>query len=184
MILKFRHQLQFWRGVPRENTPEGSRFFELMADAFAGYFLHHPRGMSRQTKNIKDAVQASYNLGDCGFSLNTHHGTPLQRERTTEWAISLVDEDPAGPGKAKILTADEFIAKFTEVYTSLVSPDAVSLFPTLSPTLSPTYVSVTFSTSSIGVDHDPKANEHTNAGMAMTTSFWALLFTLVSLGVM
>ena len=170
MILKFRHQLQFWRGVPRENTPEGSRFFELMADAFAGYFLHHPRGMSRQTKNIKDAVQASYNLGDCGFSSNGHHGTPLQRERTTEWAVSLVDEDPAGPGKAKILTADEFIAKFTEVYTSLVSPDAD--------------VSVTFSTSSIGVDHDSKANEHTNAGMAMTTSFWALLFTLVSLGVM
>jgi len=164
MMLKFRHELQFWRGVPVEYaTPEDSRFVELMADAFAGYFLHHPRGMSRQTKNIKDAVQASYNVGDCVFSSNTHHGTPLQRERTTEWAVSLVDEDPAGPGKAKILTADEFIAKFTEVYPSLVAPDVSE-------------TELTFSTSSIGVDHDSKANEHTNAGMAMTTSFWALLF--------
>ena len=171
MMLKFRHQLQYWRGVYSVATPEDSRFVELMADAFAGYFLHHPRGMSRQTKNIKDAVQASYNVGDCGFSSNTHHGTPLQRERTTEWAVSLVDEDPAGPGKAKILTADELIAKFTEVYPSLVAPDGSD-------------TELTFSTSSIGVDHDPKANEHTNAGMAMTTSFWALLSTLVSLGVM
>ena len=166
MMLKFRHELQFWRGVPVEYaTPEDSRFVELMADAFAGYFLHHPRGMSRQTKNIKDAVQASYNVGDCGFSSNSHHGTPLQRERTTKWAVSLVDEDPAGPGKAKILTADEFIAKFTEVYPSLVAPDA-----------DVSGTELTFSTSSIGVDHDSKANEHTNAGMAMTTSFWALLF--------
>ncbi|MEJ4090135.1 hypothetical protein [Galbibacter orientalis] len=77
------HQIQFnntW-GYPTEtgNIPEATRSTELEADFFAAYFMTHKRGATFNWKRVEAFFDLFFNIGDCGFEADGHHGTPLQR---------------------------------------------------------------------------------------------------------
>lgn len=103
--------------------PEATRRAELMADAYAGYFAVHPRGLSLNAKRIVDVQQTFYELGDCSFDDLGHHGTPDQGRRASAWATDLA---AGARPKGHILAADTFATLFDAQLPAIVSPDAGS----------------------------------------------------------
>jgi hypothetical protein len=122
---EFGHQVQYSDGLMRPDLPgpEASRWAELMADAFSAYFLTHARGAAMQWKRVQSFGQMFYQLGDCGFAADGHHGTPNQRMRSALWAYSVADS--ARP-QGHILPALDFFGLFAAQYPQLVAPDATS----------------------------------------------------------
>ena len=122
---EFGHQVQYSDGLMRPDLPgpEASRWAELMADAFSAYFLTHARGVAMEWKRVQAFGQMFYQLGDCGFAADGHHGTPNQRMRSALWAYSVADS--ASP-QGHILPALDFFGLFAAQYPQLVAPDATS----------------------------------------------------------
>ncbi|MBC5774704.1 hypothetical protein H8S95_11575 [Pontibacter sp. KCTC 32443] len=141
------HQVQFknfksWFGVEFNKYPytaEGTRLMELEADVLTGYYLTHKRGATYNWKDAAQFLQLFYNIGDCSFTSEGHHGTPNQRMAAARlgWVIAKVTY-PVG----HILTADEVHALFnaafndilantiesTDVYASLKSADLKNMY--------------------------------------------------------
>lgn len=91
---EFGHQIQYDLGILDHSikyTPEHSRRTELMADAYAAYFLAHQEGNARQWKRAQQFLDIFFNVGDCDFENNLHHGTPEQRRAATEWGANLAN---------------------------------------------------------------------------------------------
>jgi len=87
---EFGHHIQFERDLLGINAtliqsnPFDVREIELMADAFAGYFLAHPKGGNFNTSMVHELLQDAFVIGDCVFNATENtgsHGTPNQRER-------------------------------------------------------------------------------------------------------
>ncbi|HEV2830387.1 MAG TPA: hypothetical protein VGW31_00280 [Hanamia sp.] len=107
---EYGHQVQFQLGVNTdESTPEGSRETELMADAYAAYYLSHARGASMQWKRVRQFLQVFFNIGDCQTTAPGHHGTPNQRMAASEWAYNLAND---AQKQGHILSSQEFTALF------------------------------------------------------------------------
>ena len=107
------HQVQFnnyeqWYGE-WVSTPEATRLTELEADFFTGYYLTHKRGGTYNWKRAEQFFDLFYNIGDCGFESNGHHGTPLQRKAASYAGYRLAQETFP---KGHILSADELHAIF------------------------------------------------------------------------
>ncbi|WP_432949734.1 hypothetical protein ACQPXM_17245 [Kribbella sp. CA-253562] len=100
---------------------EATRRTELMADAFAAYYLAHSRGASMQWKRVQLFTDLFYGIGDCDFANAGHHGTPNQRARTATWAYSVVT---GAPNQGHILPSLTFAARFDAKLPELVAPDA------------------------------------------------------------
>ena len=116
---EFGHQIQNQLGLAGNIlTPEASRRVELMADAFAAYYLSHARGSSMQWKRVQQFLQVFFNMGDCGFSSTGHHGTPAQRSAAAEWGYQVVDK---AKKQGHILPAKDFAAMFEDQLPALVS---------------------------------------------------------------
>ena len=114
------HQVQGALDVFGPPTPEATRRTELMADAFATYYLVHARGASFNAKRALDTFDLSFVAGDCSFDSPGHHGTPNQREAAAEWGAELAQDRPRG----KIKSAAEMVARFDEQLPTIVAPDA------------------------------------------------------------
>lgn len=88
---EFGHQVQFKDDL--FNSPltgaEATRRTELMADAFGTYYLTHKRGLALNAKRLLPSQQSFYEVGDCGFASNGHHGTPNQRLRSSSWGADV-----------------------------------------------------------------------------------------------
>jgi hypothetical protein len=120
---EFGHHIQYERGLTATTlpAPEASRRLELMADAFAGYHLHHARGSALQTKRIDQFVTAFAQLGDCGFSGIAHHGTPNQRRASSQWGTEVAD---AARPQGTVLPSLTFSRLFEQKLPELIAPDA------------------------------------------------------------
>jgi hypothetical protein len=121
---EYGHQVQFHDGLYDNTTltgPEATRRTELMADGFGTYFLVHAKGEAINAKRVVTAARASYDVGDCAFTDPGHHGTPLQRQRTVQWAADLANS--ARPQGA-VLTGTQFGTRFDAVLPTLIAPDA------------------------------------------------------------
>lgn len=101
--------------------PEATRRTELMADAFGTYFATHARGLSLNAKRVLQAEKAFFEVGDCAFTNDGHHGTPLQRLRSATWAAHLAD---AARPQGKVLPSLTFAHLFEQELPELVAPDA------------------------------------------------------------
>ena len=100
---------------------EATRRTELMADAYAGYFAAHARGLSLNAKRVVDAQQTFFELGDCSFADPGHHGTPDQGVRASAWATDLASR--ARP-QGHVLPAADVATLFDEQLPTIVAPDA------------------------------------------------------------
>jgi hypothetical protein len=126
---EFGHHIQYERGyfdeLPPGSVPatvdgaELTRYTELMADAFSAYYLTHSRGASLNRKRVAEFLQVFFEIGDCGFTSPSHHGTPVQRMRAAQFGFDVADQ---AQKQGHILTADQFHALFVAQYTSFVAP--------------------------------------------------------------
>lgn len=122
MAHEYGHHVQFANPalVTFENTPEGTRFTELMADAFAAYFLTHSRGASMNWHRVKDFLVIFYSIGDCQFSSASHHGTPNQRLKAATFGKQVANN---ASNQGHILTSQQFISLFNNAYPGIIAPD-------------------------------------------------------------
>jgi hypothetical protein len=121
---EFGHHIQYADNLMRADlpAPEASRWAELSADTFSAYFLTHARGAAMQWKRVQLFSQMFYQIGDCGFAGEGHHGTPNQRMRSALWAYGIADS--ARP-QGHILPALTFFDLFKAQYPQLIAPDAI-----------------------------------------------------------
>jgi hypothetical protein len=110
------HHIQYELGVltrgmqrGKELIPKTARRIELMADAYAAYYLSHPRGAAMQGESVQRFLEVFFNLGDCEFNDNSHHGTPAQRKAAAEWGYNLATH---AQKQGQILPGREFARRF------------------------------------------------------------------------
>ena len=126
---EFGHHIQYERNYLDELPPgadpatvdqaELTRHNELMADAFAAYYLTHSRGASMNQKRVEQFLQVFFQIGDCGFTSSGHHGTPIQRMRAAQFGFDVADQ---AHKQGHILTSSQFHALFEAEYTTFVAP--------------------------------------------------------------
>jgi hypothetical protein len=117
---EFGHHIQYELGILKTGmklNPKTSRRIELMADAYAGYFLSHTRGAAIELNKLQQVADVFFNTGDCDFSVDSHHGTPTQREKATEWGYNLAIN---AQQQNDILPIDEFARLFDGEYLSVL----------------------------------------------------------------
>ena len=119
---EFAHHVQFERGYGIAGTPpERTRFAELHADAMAAYFLTHARGGALNRKRVEQFLEVFYQLGDCSFTVEGHHGTPNQRLAAARFGFALAD---AAQKQGHVMSPDAVTAAFAAEYARIVAPDA------------------------------------------------------------
>lgn len=118
---EYGHHVQFAKNVEFVYSPEGTRRTELMADAFAAYYLTHKLGATMNWKRVKEFLEVFYGIGDCAFDNNNHHGTPNQRIKAATFGYNTANDAKL---KGKILTSEEFIILFDAELSNFIAPDA------------------------------------------------------------
>lgn len=120
---EYGHHVQYEKGLFDSplTGPEATRRTELMADAFSTYFLTHARGQALNAKRVLGSARSFYEVGDCSFSSNGHHGTPNQRLASATWASDLAS---AARPQGHILPSLQFASQFENKLPELVAPDA------------------------------------------------------------
>ena len=89
-----------------------------MADAYSAYYLSHARGASMQWKRVQLFLNVFFNIGDCSFTSNGHHGTPTQRMAAAKWGYEVADK---AQKQGHILTAQEFTRQFEAQLPRLIA---------------------------------------------------------------
>ncbi|MEO7058515.1 MAG: hypothetical protein ABI083_02225 [Lapillicoccus sp.] len=117
------HHVQFEDGLFESalTGPEATRRTELMADAFGSYFATHKKGLGLGAAQLLQVEQAFYDVGDCSFTSNGHHGTPNQRRAASSWGVAVAAT--AGT-QLTVLPSLRLDAKFEKVLPQLVASDA------------------------------------------------------------
>ncbi|HET9038865.1 MAG TPA: hypothetical protein VFN40_01780, partial [Gemmatimonadales bacterium] len=124
---EFGHHIQYENGyfddpyATAGDPPEQTRYTELMADAFAAYYLTHSRGAAMNRKRVEEFLEVFFQIGDCAFSDPGHHGTPNQRMAAARFGFDVADQ---AQKQGHILTSDQFHDLFVAAYPGLVAPDA------------------------------------------------------------
>ena len=117
---EFAHHIQYDLGIKDYAiplTPAGNRRTELMADAYAAYFLAHEQGAAMDLKSVQRAGEVFANLGDCLFDSELHHGTATQRRVATEWGYKLASN---ADNQGRILSSREFATIFDGELANIV----------------------------------------------------------------
>jgi hypothetical protein len=124
---EFGHHVQFAKGYFNDplatsgDPAERNRYVELMADAFAAYYLTHSRGAAMNRKRVAEFLEVFFNVGDCAFDNPGHHGTPNLRMKAANFGFDVAAQ---AHKQGHILTADQFHALFVAAYSDIVAPDA------------------------------------------------------------
>lgn len=120
------HQVQFnnysnWYAGTAP-SPEFTRLKELEADFFTAYYLTHKRGGTYNWKRVEQFLDVFYNIGDCSFTSDGHHGTPLQRTNAAYAGYQLADQ--TWP-KGKILTEQEVHQAFLNSLDEIIANEVM-----------------------------------------------------------
>lgn len=119
---EYAHQIQmrkdyFLTPASSKDLPEATRYSELMADAYASYFLTDKRGATMNAKRVEQFFQVFYNIGDCGFSDPGHHGTFNQRLSASKFGFKVADDTQKN---GHIMAIEEFYAEFNKAYNDIL----------------------------------------------------------------
>lgn len=122
---EYAHQIQYendyFDDLGAVTQPEATRYSELMADAMSAYYLTHARGEALNQKRVQEFLEVFFEIGDCAFDNDGHHGTPNQRMRAAQFGFTVADEFQK---QGHILTSQEFHDRFLAYYPTLIAPDA------------------------------------------------------------
>ena len=123
---EFGHQIQFANGyfddaiIAGLSGAEQTRYTELMADAFSAYYLTHKRGAAMNQKRVAQFLEAFFNIGDCAFDNDGHHGTPAQRMASAQFGFEIANQ---AQKQGHILSAEAFHALFVAKYPAIIAPE-------------------------------------------------------------
>ncbi|EJK72237.1 hypothetical protein THAOC_06246 [Thalassiosira oceanica] len=122
---EFAHHLQYDLGVDQMvdglSRSEEMRRWEMMADSFGSYFLSHSEGGRMDQTRLLEVHRAAFSLGDCENSIETHHGTPRQRECASNFGSNLGFVSFVDGGH--IIPPAELMVKFEKKYPSVLRLD-------------------------------------------------------------
>ncbi|MBO0841829.1 MAG: hypothetical protein J2O46_01490, partial [Nocardioides sp.] len=119
---EYGHQVQFANDLFDESTgPEASRRTELEADALGTYFMVHVHGEHLRKGDVLTDEKTFYEVGDCNYDSDGHHGTPNQRYRSASWAADLAETTTP---KGQALPSRTFDSDFEQELPTIVAPDA------------------------------------------------------------
>lgn len=121
---EFAHQIQFDLNIfdtGPEDPVKATRRTELMADAYAAYYLTHKRGATMNWFRVEQFMQSFFVIGDCGFTSPGHHGTPNQRLKAAKFGFEVAEN---AQRRSSILKAEEFFERFEDMLPELLEPDA------------------------------------------------------------
>jgi hypothetical protein len=124
---EFAHHIQFAHDyfddhfATSGSVAEQTQYTELMADAMSAYYLTHKLGGTMNRKRVEQFLQVFFDIGDCAFSANGHHGTPNQRMRAATFGFDIADQ---AQKQGHILTSAQFHDLFVAAYPGIVAPDA------------------------------------------------------------
>ena len=93
-------------------NPELTRAIELEADYVAAYYMTHKKGATYNLKRIEQYLENFFQIGDCAFADDSHHGTPLQRMEASQLGNELA---MSRKQRGKVLSAEEIHAAFVAV---------------------------------------------------------------------
>ena len=79
--------------------------------------LAHTRGGALELAKLQKVAEVFFNTGDCEFTVDSHHGTPDQRKKATEWGYNLAIN---APERSDILPIDEFAKLFDAGYPTVL----------------------------------------------------------------
>ena len=115
---------------------------ELMADAFAAYFLANNSGGDMSSQEISNIHRVAYSVGDCDTADELHHGTPRQRTCATMWGASF-----ATSAEGRKLNARQLYSEFNSWYSGVgeLDEDCVPLGSSSSIRTMSTFLSLTLS---------------------------------------
>jgi ketosteroid isomerase-like protein len=117
------HHIQFAnKYFTGKTSPEATRRTELMADAYAAYFLTHEHGAAMNERKVHQFLEVFYAFGDCSFKSNGHHGTPNQRKKAALFGSKLAANAQDDDAK---LTSQAFDALFEAALPTILLPDAL-----------------------------------------------------------
>ncbi|MCP2044398.1 hypothetical protein [Pontibacter sp. HSC-36F09] len=117
------HQVQFknnnaWYPAGTfASQPEATRYKELEADFLAAYYMTHKRGATYNSKRVAQFYELFFEIGDCGFKSDGHHGTPIQRMAAAELGFRLAAD---AQKQGHILTAEQAHAYFVANFNGLL----------------------------------------------------------------
>ncbi|MEO7801472.1 MAG: hypothetical protein ABIR81_05710 [Ginsengibacter sp.] len=116
---EFGHHIQFENGyfTSEPASPERTRRTELMADAFSAYFLTSKKGGTLNRKRVEQFFKVFFDIGDCGFTRTSHHGTPSQRLRAATFGFNVADQQQK---KGQQLTTAAFYKLFEAALPSII----------------------------------------------------------------
>lgn len=101
-----------------DNEPERTRASELEADFYAAYYMTHKKGSTYNWKRTEAFLKAFYEIGDCQFGSDGHHGTPAQRLKSSYSGYELAAN---AQKKGKIMSQQELHEIFITLLPELVA---------------------------------------------------------------
>ena len=128
---EFAHHLQYDLGVDQMvdglSRSEEMRRWEMMADSFGSYFLSHSEGGRMDQARLLEVHRAAFSRGDCENSIDTHHGTPRQRECASNFGSNLGFVSFVDGGH--VIPPAELMSKFEKNYPSVLRLDDAQCRP-------------------------------------------------------
>lgn len=112
---EFAHHVMYAMGLSFEDYKKE----ELMADAFAAYFLANNSGGDMTSSEIANVHRVAYSVGDCDAADELHHGTPFQRTCATIWGATFADST-----EGRELNVRQLYFKFNSWYSGVDEMDA------------------------------------------------------------
>lgn len=122
------HQIQFnnfdvwYPNGAADNTPEATRTTELEADFFTGYYMAHKNGFNNNWRRTEQFLQLFFNIGDCGFEADGHHGTPKQRMSAAKKGFNMALNTQRN---GRILNQQQVHKRFLKKLPKIVQADEV-----------------------------------------------------------
>ncbi|MCX2682041.1 hypothetical protein OOZ15_18970 [Galbibacter sp. EGI 63066] len=118
------HQIQFKNNwtypIDPTNIAEATRATELEADFTAAYYMTHKRGATYNWKRVEGFFELFFNIGDCSFDSDGHHGTPLQRMEAARKGFELVQSEKKN---GHISSTQQVHDAFLDEYDAIIAPE-------------------------------------------------------------
>lgn len=117
------HQIQFdnmkawYPNGAADNRPEATRYTELEADFMAAYYMTHKRGATYNWKRVEQFFTLFFQIGDCSFESNGHHGTPDQRMAAARLGYELANQ---AQKQGHILSPEQVHEAFVEAIATVL----------------------------------------------------------------
>lgn len=124
--IQFNNQEKWYPNGAADNAPEATRTTELEADFFTGYYVTHKKGGTQNWRRTQQFLELFFNIGDCSFTSDGHHGTPLQRMEAARRGYLLARNVQS---KGLVLNANQVHNRFLNKLDKILGEEPLRVVP-------------------------------------------------------